>query len=337
MERGARGCAVLLLAACSRSSPSTASEGGSPAQAVLTAGPSASVQVPREASTPSPTRLISLPISAYAASLAIDDDAVYLMTSEAVYRLVAGEPAHGLRLELGIGPVLTRSAFVFWSKGSIWSAPKQGGEARELGKFPHQPQYFVSSGEALAWVDETDDGLYSIQTLDGHEPRVLTSSRGEIRALDMIGRAVYFVEHPAERAWRIGVLRLDGTAPEYASLRTGRAPSQLVGSDGIYYYDLDQSRIVKLSLDLQREEGLVKDLVCSPIHVSDRIYCGCVEGLFDVSKETKQPRVLSYNRPGSITAVTSNAKAVAWIVDLGPGQLAVDMLPASEPGASPLP
>lgn len=258
------------------------------------------------------------------------------MTSNAAYRLVEGEPPHALRLELGVGPVLTRSAFVFWSNGSIWSAPKQGGVARELGKFAHQPQYFVSSGEALAWVDQTEDGLYTIQTLVRGEPRVLTSSRGELRALDMVGDAVYFVEHPAERAWRVGLVRLGGSAPEYTSQRSGRAPSQLVGSDAVYYYDLDQSRIAKLSLDLRREEGLTKDLVCSPIHVSDRIYCGCVEGLFDVSIETHQPHVLSYNRPGTITGVVSNAKAVAWLVDLGPGQLAVDRLPAAEARA-PIP
>jgi hypothetical protein len=330
-------CAGLLLLACSRGSQGTPSEGASAAPPVATMAPSPAMQKAPEATIPPPTRLLTLPVSAYATSIAMDEEAVYLMTSSAAYRLVPGEPAHGIRLELGIGPVLTQSAFVFWSNGSIWSAPKQGGVTRELGKFPHQPQYFVSSGEGLAWVDETDEGLYTIQTFDGGKPRVLVSSPGEIRGLDMIGNAVYFVEHPAERSWRIGVVRLDGGSPEYASLRSGRAPAQLVGSDGVYYYDLDQSRVIKLSLDLRQEEGKLKDLVCSPIHVSDRIYCGCVEGLFDVSKETHQPRVLSYNRPGSITSVTSNSKAVAWVVDLGPGQLAVDMLRAPNVDGSPVP
>jgi hypothetical protein len=279
-----------------------------------------------------------MPISAYATSIAMDDDAVYLMTSNAAYRLVAGEPVRGIQLELGIGPVLTHSAFVFWSDGTIWSAPKQGGETRELGKFPHRPQYFVSSGEALSWVDETDDGLYTIQTLDARKPRVLASSTGEIRALDMIGDAVYFVQRPAAGTWRIGVVHVNGGAPEYGTTQTGRAPSQLAGSDGLYYYDLDRARVLKLSLDLRREEVQLKDLVCSPIHVSNRIYCGCVEGLFDVSKDTHRPRVLSYNRPGTITSITSTAAGVAWVVDLGSDQLAVDLLPASEAeGPSPIP
>jgi len=268
----------------------------------------------------------------------MDDEAVYLMTSNAAYRLVEGQPAQGIRLELGVGPILTRTAFVFWSDGVIWSAPKQGGVPRELGKFPHQPQYFVTSGEALAWVDQTEDGLYTIQTLDSRKPRVLLSSSGEIRALDMIGDRVYFVQRPAADSWRIGFVHLDGRPPTYGSTKEGRAPSQLAGSDGIYYFELDTQRVLRLSPDLGQEEVQLKDLVCSPIQVSSRIYCGCVEGLFDVSKNTHEPRVLVYNRPGTITSISSNSKAVAWITDIGADQLAVDLLPVSEPdGQSPVP
>ena len=89
----------------------------------------------------------------------MDAAAVVLMTSNAAYCLVDGEPLHGLRLDLGNGPVLTRAAFVFWAKGVIWSAPKQGGVTHELARFQHEPQYFVSSGEAFAWVDQSEEGL----------------------------------------------------------------------------------------------------------------------------------------------------------------------------------
>jgi hypothetical protein len=49
--------------------------------------------------------------------------------------------------------------------------------------------------------------------------------------------------------------------------------------------------------------------------------------VFDVSKTTRQPSILSHDRPGSITSIVSTAKAVAWLVDVGPGLLAVDFLP----------
>jgi len=328
-------CTAALLVACGREpkpAPPTVTE---PTASAATA-PAPSLKTPA-ISAVSPTRLATLSVSAYRTSIAMDDVAVYLMTSNAAYRLVEGEPVHGIELELGVGPVLTRTAFVFWSNGRIWSAPKQGGVTRELAPFPHQPQYFVSSGEALAWVDQTEEGLYTIQTLNGKTPRVLLSSAGEIRALDMIGDAVYFVQRPTDDTWRIGFVQLDGRAPEYTAPKKGRAPSQLTGTDGLYYFDLDTTRVLKLSPDLRHEELQLKDLVCSPVNVSTRIYCGCVEGLFDVNKSTHEPRVLVHNRPGTITSVTSNAKAVAWTVDIGSDQLAVDLLPASEGEGQPVP
>jgi len=328
--------AVLALA-CGREQKAAPPRGSDAASAAPVASATASSPKPAAPKIFSPKRLTTLAVSAYRTSIAMDDEAVYLMTSNAAYRLIDGAPASGIELDLGMGPTLTRSAFVFWSNGAIWSAPKAGGPTRELAKLAHQPQYFVSSGDSFAWVDQTEDGVYTIQTLDRRAPRVLLSSAGEIRALDMIGDAVYFVQRPEDDAWRIGVVRLDGRAPEYVATKKGRAPSQLAGSDGLYYFDLDTKRILKRSLDLAHEDVQLNELVCSPLHVSTRIYCGCVEGLFDVSKDTLQPRVLVYNRPGSITSIASNSKAVAWTVDIGTDQLAVDLLQATESDGSPVP
>jgi len=321
-------CVALISFACGREpkpAPPRPADSAPAMPEIESPAPSAKVVAA------SPKRLTSLPVSAYQTSIAMDDEAVYLMTSNAAYRLVDGEPSHGLLLDLGIGPVLTRTSFVFWSNGGIWTAPKEGGPARELAKFAHQPQYFVASGEALTWVDQSDDGLYTIQTLVGRKPHVLVSSTGELRGLDMIGEVVYFVQRPTDDTWRIGFTPRDGREPQYSAPRKGRAPAQLSGSDGIYYYDLDTKRIVRLSLDLRQEDVQLTELVCSPINVSTRIYCGCVEGLFDVGKDTHQARVLAYGRPGLITRLTSNSKAVAWTVDIGSDQLAVDLLPMSEP------
>ena len=288
---------------------------------------------PKPPELPSPTRLTSLPISAYATTLALDGDAVYLLTSHAAYRLIEGQPAQGIRLELGIGATLTESAFVFWSEGGIWRAPKQGGVTRRLGKLSHQPQYFVASGEAFAWVDQSEEGLFTIQTLVGNQPRVLVSSTGEIRALNMIGDAVYFVQRPSEASFRLGVVRIGDGKPEYGTERNGRAPAQLTGVDGLYYYDLDQSKVLKRSLDLRSEQVQLDNFVCSPIYVSSHIFCACVEGLFEVSRETRVPTVLVHDRPGTITNINANSNLVAWTVDLGQDQLAVETFPILGAGA----
>jgi hypothetical protein len=271
-----------------------------------------------------------MPMSAYATSLALDDDVVYLLTSNAAYRLVAGQPAQGIELELGVGAVLTRASFVFWSKGTIWSAPKQGGVTRPIANFPHRPQYFVTSGESVAWVDRSEEGLDTIQTLEGREPRVLVSSSAEISALHMMGDAIYFVQRPTERTWRIGVVRITGDgAPQYQAERGGRTPALLTGADDVYYYDVDKLEIRRLASDGHGEGVMLPNVVCSPIQAASEIYCGSVEGLFQVFKETHLPRVLSYGRTGFITNIRSNSKHVVWTVDVGPDALAVDMLPAT--------
>jgi len=228
---------------------------------------------------------------------------------------------------------MTHSAFIFWSKGAIWRAPKEGGEARQLAKFPHPLQYFVTSDESFAWIDKADNGLFTIQTLRGKTPRVLVSSMGEISALNMIGDAVFFVQRPTDDTWHVGRVHISGGEPEYGDVKKGPTPSMLTGADALYYYSLDKIEIRKLSLNLKTEETILKQFVCSPIHVDVAISCACVEGLFDVHKESHKPRVLVFGHAGAITYVRANSKVVAWTVDVGADMLAVDMLKLDEVNA----
>jgi hypothetical protein len=318
---------ILVFFACGRK-PSPPEKTPAP-----TTTATASITPSRAVARVPPTRLAELPISAYSTTLALDDDAAYLLTPEGAYRLVPGEPLRRIELELGVGATLTRSAFVFWSEGAIWKAPKTGGTPRRVAKLAHRPQYFVASGEAFAWVSLGDDGVYTIQTLAGTQPKTLVSANGELSALNLIRDAVYFVERPTPDSWRIGVVRTTGGAPEYTTARSGRRPSLLTGDDAIYFYDVDRFRISKFSLDLRRHDDLATELVCSPLHVARGIFCGSVEGLFEVKTPSYTPYVLSYGRPGSITNVISDARRVVWTVDAGPNRLAVDLLPAQPEGA----
>lgn len=296
--------------------------------------PSASAQgTPRAgaASAPQlaePMLLTELPVSAYQATLAMDDEAVFLLTQTAAYRIVPGQAPQGLKLELGIGPVLTPTSFIYWSKGSIWKTPKEGGDPVRLARFPHQPQYFASYGDLFAWIDMSDDGSYSIQTLDGTKPRVLVSSKGELAALNLVGGSAYFVERPSDGSWRPGVVKLTGGEPTYGPERKGRRPSMFTGSDATFFYEVDKNEIRKLSPDAQSEETMLREFICSPLHVSHQIYCACTEGLFAVSRDTRKPSILAGKQAGPIPFVTSNSKWVAWLVDSGRDKLSVHLLPA---------
>jgi len=274
-----------------------------------------------------PTRLVSMPVSAYATSLALDDDIVYLFTSNAAYRLEADQPAHGIELDLGIGPVLTESAIVFWSKGAIWKAPKQGGAVRQVAKLQHQPQYFVASPLGLGWVARTDEGIYTIQSLDGRMPRILVTSGTEISALNMIREWIYFVQRAPDNSWRIARVRVDGGEPEYTQPKTGATPALLTGTDSLTYFDMGTTEIRQMALDLKSEQTWLKKFVCSPIFKTKDVYCACVEGLFQVTADEHKPKVLVSGRHETITFIRANSKHVVWTADTGENQLAVYMLP----------
>lgn len=269
-----------------------------------------------------------MPVSAYSASLALDGDVVYLFTSNAAYRLLAGQPAQGIELDLGIGPVLTDFGIIFWSKGSIWNAPKEGGSVRSIAKLPHQPQYFVASSAGLAWVDRTDDGVYTIQSLDGRRPRILVTSSGELSALHMIRDSIFFVQRAKDNSWQIGRVHVSGGQPDYSKSKTGATPALLTGSESIVYFERDKTEIQELSPNLERENTWLKNFVCTPLHEAKKnVFCGCVEGLFEVLADGHKPKVLVFGRQEPITFIRANERRVVWIADAGADQLAVYTLP----------
>jgi len=323
------GAAVLLFSCRRTPNPSPpAASSVVPAAAVSAAGAKSQKQLNEKApKLLEPTTLVEMPISAYPTSLALDDDVVYLLTSNAAYKLTEGQPVQGIELDLGIGPVVTESAIIFWSKGSIWGAPKHGGEVRALAKLPHQPQYFVAEKGHLAWVDHSDAGPYTIQSLDGRKPRVLVTASGELSALTMIADSVFFVQRAEDNSWRVGRARVQGGDVEYSTSRTGQTPAMLTGTESLVYYDMKTSEIRRLQTDLQHEETWLKDFVCTPLYESINVYCACVEGLFEVRATDHKPHVLIYGRHETITYIRANSKYIVWTVDKGPDKLAVYRLP----------
>ncbi len=273
-----------------------------------------------------PTRLLSLPVSAYSVGLGLDGELVYLLTRDAIHRLSRGKPPVKIALDLGISPVLAASGIVFWSKGAIWNASKDGASVWRVAALSSQPEYFVASGAGIAWLERVEDGPYRILSLDGQKPRVLVAEPGEISALKMIHDWVYFVLRAKDHSWRIGRVHVMRGNPEYSDARTGPTPAQLAGTEDIVYYDMESSEIRQLSTDLKSELVWLKDFVCSPICEAGNVYCGRVEGLFEVPASSHKPRFLWHGPRETITQIRANSKQVVWTVDLGPDQLAVDMM-----------
>jgi hypothetical protein len=273
-----------------------------------------------------PTRLLSLPVSAYLVFLGLDGDLAYLLTRTAAYRLAPGKPFQKIALDLGIGPVLADSGIVFWSKGAIWNASKDGASVWRVAALSRQPEYFVASSAGIAWLERAEDGLFRIQSLDGQKTRVLVADPGEISALNMVHEWVFFVLRAKDNTWRIGRVHVARGEPQYTDSRTGPTPALLTGMEDIVYYDMERSEIRQLTPDLKSEHVWLKDFVCSPIHEATNIYCARVEGLFEVLADTHTTKFLWHGSRETVTMIRANSKQVFWVADTGPDQLAVDML-----------
>ena len=266
-------------------------------------------------------------MSAYSVFLGLDGDLAYLLTRNAVYRLAAGKPPQRIALDLGIGPVLADSGIVFWSKGAIWNASKDGTSVWRVAAVSRQPEYLVASSAGIAWLDRAEDGFFRIQSLMGQKTRVLVSDQGEISALNMLHDWVFFVLRAKDNSWRIGRVHIARGEPEYTDARTGPTPALLTGMEDIVYYDMERSEIRQLTPDLKSEHVLLKDFVCSPIVEATNIFCGRVEGLFEILANTRETRFLWHGPRETVTLIRANSKQVVWAVDTGPDQMAVDSLP----------
>jgi hypothetical protein len=317
--------ALIFLPACGRGCGQGAREAApAPAAAKVASG---APTPPAEA--PQAVRLVALPFSAYTTTLAIDGEWVDVFTRNALHRVAPGQPPKKVDLDLGNGPVLAESGIIYWSKGAIWRAARDGASVAWLAALPIPPEYFVASSGGIAWLDRAEDGRFRIQTLVGHTPKVLLGEPDELSSVHMVHDGVFFVRRAKDNSWRIGRVSIAGGSPEYSSARSGPTPSMLTGREGVIYYDLDKSEIRELTTDLKSESVWQRDFVCSPIFEAGNLFCARVEGLFEImaTSHLPKPLPLPYTRRQTITYLKADAKRVVWIVDAGPDQLAVDMLP----------
>jgi hypothetical protein len=272
--------------------------------------------------------LLSLPRAAYHASISADDDDVaYLLTDTAAYRLAPDRAPAAMPIELGFGATVTRSSFIYWSRGAVFEAPKAGGAARRLVTLAERPQLFVASEAGIAWLRKAGDGVVSLNALVGTKPNTLYTSRGSIDAVTMLGEQIFFVERSGGTDWRIGRIRAPGGgAPEFTAARGGRAPAMLAGRRDLVYYDGNRLEVRRLSLDLRQERTPVSGFICSPVAVSEHIYCAQPDGIFELRPDGRPRRLVSGNAQRLVTDLAATPRRLLWLVDAGADQLEVRAL-----------
>jgi hypothetical protein len=308
---------VLVALGCAR--PSTDEPTVTRAQGSALASNSAATAPRLE-----PRSVQRLELSAYTATLAADDEAVYVLASHAAYRFADGQPAAHWQIELGDTPALAGRSFVYWLDGKLRRAPKQGGAVEILANVPQAPRRLSASGEQLAWVEPRPDHSL-LRTLHGSEPRTIYRSAGELEALALVDDQAFFVERAHER-WRLGTVALGGGAARFTEAHPTRTPASLAIAGDVFYYDGPSRTVRRVPFDLSREEVVARDVICSPLTVADRIYCSQISLLFELPRDGGQPRPLVPKRPGTIAALVATKTRVAWLLDVGDSRAELEVL-----------
>jgi hypothetical protein len=323
----------LAAWACDAPRPPVASS----AKATVSAAPSTSaplndVSEPAKLqTTPEPTAVISLSISAYRASVSADADAdaAYLLTSEAAYRFAPRRPVEAQRVELGFGATATDHAFIFWSDGAVRERPKRDGQTRRLIGLAARPQSLISSGNYVGWVDRSPEGQFSLGSIAGKRAATVYTSAGKIDAAAMLSNWIFFVERPNATDWRIGAVSTSGGTPAFTNSRSGRAPSMLVAREELYYYDGNRREVRRTTPDLSSEETLVTNFVCSPftVSVAKKVYCANVEGIFELVPGARPRGLVKLDKNRFATDLAATATHLYWVSDAGSDKLQVSSLP----------
>lgn len=262
--------------------------------------------------------------SAYHARLFADGEGVVIVTP-------AGFTVHrdGRAPEqrpVPLGPVVARhgSSLIFWRSGWLREVSVHGGGDRPLSALARAPQHLLASDSRIAWVDFDATTGAALQTLSRGEVRVVHESADRVLASVLRDAVVYWIVQGRDASWTIGSVHLDGHEQRVTAPHTGRPPSMLaLGPDGVYFYDGPERGVRRLTFELDREDTVHSDVICSPLVVSRHAICAQVGGLFEVASQGNAPRLLASEREGLVTALAATDERVFWIAETGTDRLAV--------------
>jgi hypothetical protein len=261
--------------------------------------------------------------SPYHARLFADEEAVVLVTQNGFTLFRTGRPPEEHAILLGSVAVRQGGRIVFWRSGSLLEVSLSGEGERSLATLPHPPRDLLASEGHLAWIQVNRENGISLQTLSADRVRVIHESPDSVSAAVMRRDAVYWVVRSRDGSWKIGRVGLDGEL-RLSSAHHGRPPAMLaVGPDGVYFYDGPQRGVRRVTFDLDREDAVSPNVICSPLVVSSRVVCAHVGGLFELPASGAPPRFLASERAGFITATAATNDRAFWVAENGDGRLIV--------------
>ncbi len=264
----------------------------------------------------------------YGATLAFDADDVLLLTPTGMVRIPPeGKPVRRA-IELGHQRAVLDDSVVFYLDGAFWSVSKRGNAAaRRLLVRPQEPSALAAWGKNIAWTEKGGDLGDRLWTFDHGAARLLYAATGSFVALTLLGDAVVFVERKQDGGWQLGRVGLEGGEPRFLPGRGARAPSMLaVGAGAVFYCDGPGRSVRRVSHDFMGTEVLASGVVCSPLTVGDRVFCGRMEGIFQIPLDGSEPSALTQAPYGLVAALASSSRRVIWLNDSGKEQLTLRAL-----------
>jgi hypothetical protein len=269
--------------------------------------------------------------SAYQARLFADDDALVLVTQSGWSIFRNGEAAEQHTVLLGPVAVRQASSIVFWRAGALREISLDGANERRLAALTQPPRYLLASERRVAWIHWAPGTGASLQTLSSGAVRVVHQTQDRVCAAILRDAVVYWLVQSGDGSWRIESIGLDGQQRRQSAAHQGRPPALLApGPDGVYFYDGPERGVRRLSFELDREDAVLKDVICSPLAVSNRAVCAQVGGLFEIRPSGTTPRLLAPERDGPIAALAATEKRVFWLAESGTDQLVIRSLPLPE-------
>ncbi|MBN2716080.1 MAG: hypothetical protein JXX14_09515 [Deltaproteobacteria bacterium] len=308
----------------------------------LTAAPVPDTDKLREQDTevkpalPNPTTLITLNEQSYGNFLAVEDTTVYLVTPTAYWRFSPSEKPVHTQVDMPLNPVLVETDLIFWAKGALHAMPKISGAPRKLADVPRQPRVLVADGKRFAWLENSEGGSILFYVLKNGKPQRLYRTVNEVTTPHMLNQRIYFVESVyvtkdsmRVRRWRLCSIDADAkdSTATYGPWVEERNPAMLAGNDDLFFFDMPTRTVQRFKPDLSQGSIVARDIVCSPLAVSDRVLCSRMEGLFELPKNGGEPNVLADPTTGLITTLAASDKLVAWLNDTGASSLTLRILP----------
>jgi hypothetical protein len=296
------------------------------------AAPAPALLRERAAAPAAASTLLQQASSAYHARLFVDEDALVLVTQSGFALLRDGQAPEQHAIDLGPIAIRQGASILFWRAGALLQISLDGADERRLASLARPPQYLLASARGLAWIDTRPGAGGSLEALSAGAVRAVHQTPDRVCAAVLREASVYAVLQSPDGSWRIQRVDLDGRQQQQTEPHQGRPPALLaLGPDGVYFYDGPERGVRRASFELDREESVLKNVICSPLDVSDRVVCAQVGGLFDIPAPGNAPRFLTSERAGPITTLAATEERVYWVAENGTDQLVLRSLPLPPP------